>query len=224
MFGSSTDYPSGDLQLPAYRNAREFLDAVIQRYRKLSSYSDAGKSHRPNCRRDRLINFCTDYISPNNFRFNFESRHPYRRLRHLKAEVIVGCYQGTPYFFDRTYGSSPAIETLESIDLAIASATGISSGTAHTIGALLFPELSGFTLLDLRRIRFRRNRIIDGVPCISVSGLHPRGGRCTAWFGAHDLLLRRMVQNKFRQEELRTNIRVGHAIPEMLFTPPRINT
>jgi hypothetical protein len=144
-------------------------------------------------------------------------------LRHLKAETIVGSHHGTPYLFDRTYGSAPAIETPESIDLAIACATGISSGTAHTIAALLFPEVSGFTMLDLHRIRFRRNRIIDGVLCISVSGIHPRGGRYTAWFGIHDLLLRRVVRNKFRKEELRTNIRVDHALPEALFTPPRID-
>jgi len=208
--------------MPTYRNAREFLEAVFRHYRTLSSYSDTGKSHRPNCIRLRQVTFSTDFVAPNNFRFAFESPHPYRKLRHLKAEVIVGIHLGTPYFFDQTYSFPSAIETPESLEFAIAGATGISNGTAHTIGYLLFPEVGGNTILHLRRLRFRRNRIIDGVHCVSVSGLHPRGGRVTAWFGAHDLLLRRMVEYKFREEELHTNIRTGHALPGDLFLPPKI--
>ena len=208
--------------MPTYRNAREFVEAVIRRYRELGSYSDIGKSYRPNCRRERLCTFQTDFRAPTNFRFEFATPHPYRRLRHHVARAVVGICQGRPYLFDQSYSGEKSIEVPESLDLALAGATGISSGTAHTIGALIFPEVHGHTLLDLKRLRFRRNRSIDGVLCTAVSGLHPRGGRVTAWFGDSDLLLRRLVRSRFGTEELRTNVRANHELLEELFLPPPV--
>jgi hypothetical protein len=208
--------------MPTYRNAREFVEAVVQRYRALNTYSDTGKSYRPHCRRERLCLFATDYQSPSNFRFAFESPHPYRKLSHRWTKAVVGVHGARPYFFDESYSGDRTLEEPEDLDLAIAGATGISSGTAHTIAALLFPGISGFTLSDLRRLRFRMNRVIDGVNCTAVSGIHPRGGRLTAWFGEEDLLLRRLTRTRFRSEELRTNVRAGHILPEGLFAPPRV--
>ena len=208
--------------MPYFPNARAFVEASVQTYRELRSYSDCGKSHRPHCRRSRLCEFRTDYRADGNFRFEFETAHPYRKLKHLKARVVVGASDTKPYFFDVSYSGKQTVEEPESLDLALAGATGISSGTAHTIGALLFSEVGGFTLLDLRRMRFRRSRVIDGVECTAVSGLHPRGGRVTAWFGSKDLLLRRLVRVKFRSEELRTSIRVNHKLETELFSTPRV--
>jgi len=208
--------------MPTYQNAREFLNAVVQHYRQLASYSDTGKSHRPNCRRERLCEFRTDYRAPDNFRFEFASPHPSRRLRSHRARVVVGTYYAKPYFFDQSYWGETTMEAPDSLGLAVAGATGISSGTAHTIGALLFAEVGGFTLMDLRRPRFRKDRLVDGVRCKAISGMHPRGGRFTAWFGAEDLLLRRVVRLRFRSEELRTNVSSGHVLPDELFGPPRV--
>ena len=208
--------------MPTYRNAREFLEAVVHRYRGLDSYSDVGKSHRPNCRRDRLCVFQTDFRAPSDFRFEFETRHPYRKLKHLRVRTVVGSFEGRPYYYDQSYSDEPSLEHPESLDLAVAGATGVSSGTAHTIATLLFSEASGFTLLDLKRLRFRKDRVVDAVYCKAISGLHPRGGRVTVWFGQHDMLLRRQVRVMFRTEELRTSIQVGHHVPASRLAPPRI--
>jgi hypothetical protein len=208
--------------MPTYRNARAFVEAAIHRYRGLEAYSDLGKSHRPNCRRERLCTFRTDYRAPDNLRFEFASPHPYRRLKNHMTRAVVGAFQGRPYFFDENYSGEKSIEEPESLDLTLAGATGISSGTAHTIGALLLSEVQGITLLDLKRLRFRRDRTIDGIPCKAISGLHPRGGRVTAWFGDQDLLLRRLVRSRFRSEELRTNIHTNHGLPDELFLPPPV--
>lgn len=208
--------------MPSFQNARAFVEAAVHAYRQLQSYSDVGKSHRPHCRRTWLCEFRTDYRADGNFRFEFETAHPYRWLKHLRSRAVVGSANALPYFFDVSYSGEQTLEAPESLDLALAGATGISSGTAHSIGALLFPEVGGFTLLDLRRMRFRRNRMIDGVKCTAVSGLHPRGGRVTAWFGSEDLLLRRLVRVKFRSEELRTSIRTNHELPDELFSQPRV--
>jgi hypothetical protein len=122
--------------------------------------------------------------------------------------------------YSKHYSGPAGVEVSESLDLAIAGATGISSGTAHTIGALLFAEVSGFNLLDLRRVRFRRNRIVLGVPCICVSGLHPRAGRWSAWFGEQDMLLRRLYRSRFNSEELRFNPSTTAAFEREAFHVP----
>lgn len=210
--------------MPLYPNARAFLQAVYERYRSLEGYSDTGVSRSLGLRRPRICTFETSYLRPGLFRFAFETPHPSPRRKHLSSKCVVGHDGEAPYFFSKHYSGAEQLEHPESLDLAVAGATGISSATAHHIGSLLFVEISGFTLLDLRRVRFRRNRMVLGVPCISVSGHHPRGGRYTAWFGADDLLLRRLYRSRFNTEELRFNVSTrSNSRPED-FHAPRVET
>jgi hypothetical protein len=206
--------------MSTFTNAREFLDAVVLRYRGLSAYSDSGKSHRPNCELSNLCLFETDYRAPRDFRFAFTSPHPYRGLKNRWITHVAGLSGSETYLSTRTYSGRESMTRPGSLDMLVAGATGISKGTAHTIAELLFEEVGGYGLLALRRLRFRPSRVIDGVRCTAVSGLHPRSGRFTAWFGTDDLLLRRLVDFQSRSEELRMNIRVGHALPDDRFAIP----
>lgn len=208
--------------MPLYPNARAFLISVYERYRALDAYSDTGLSRSLGRRHPRLCTFATSYSRPNLFRFEFESPHPSPRRRHLFSRCVVGHDGKAPFLYFKHYTGDAGVELPESLDLAVASATGISSGTAHTIGSLLFSEVSGFTLLDLRRLRFRPNRVIGGVQCVCISGLHPRGGRYTAWFGADDLLLRRLYRSKFNSEEVRFNPSTAKSHPIESFAQPRV--
>lgn len=190
--------------MPLYPNAREFLRAVETRYRSLPGYSDTGLSRSFGSRKPRMCTFETAYAAPTRFRFAFETSHPYHPLAHHVSKDVIGTDGTTVYFYSRSYDGRTDVEHPESLMMAVAGATGISSGTAHTIGALLFEEVGGFRLTDMRRIRFRSTREVDGVKCVAVSGLHPGGrGRVTAWFGTEDLLLRRLVRNRMKSEELR---------------------
>ncbi len=116
------------------------------------------------------------------------------------------------------------MEQEKSLEMAVAGATGISSGTAHTIGELLFDEVGGSSFLDLKRIRFRRTREIDGVHCVAISGLHPNGGRITAWFGVDDLLLRRKLRKHSRgkTDELRFRVESDSDCSLDFFCIPKI--
>ena len=210
--------------MPLFANARTFLEAVYTRYRALDSYSDSGLSRSRGTRHPRLCAFETKFQRPHFLRFAFESPHPYRKRRHLVSRCIVS-HDGTyAYLYASHYSSSSTLEQQESLDMALAGATGISSGTAHTIGALLFSDVSGFNMLHLKRPRFRRSRVVEGVPCTCVSGLHPRGGRFTAWFGTEDLLLRRLYRSRFNSEELRFSPQANPSIPREAFHAPRSAT
>lgn len=197
-----------------FRNAREFVIAAVARYRELSSYSDVGvvrSGHRtlpPSCW------FETDFQRPGAFRFQFIRPHAHRRLRfHRLTKYIAGSDGTSPYFYAEERGHKPLIERESSLELAVAGATGISQGAAHTIGALLLPTVGGFELTMLRKLRFRTSRPLDGVMCTVVSGLHPwGGGRYTAWFGT-DLLLRLLIRHRSCEEEVRFNIRVDEEVP-----------
>ena len=168
-------------------------------------------------RRPWPCTFETRFRRPTLLRFAFESPHPSRRRQHMVSRCVVG-HDGTRPFFWASHYSSPAqLDHPESLDLALAGATGISSGTAHTIGALLLPDITGFNLLDLRRQRFRKGRIVQGVHCTCVSGLYPRGGRCTAWFGTEDLLLRRRYRSRFNMEEVRFDPQANPVLALELF-------
>jgi outer membrane lipoprotein-sorting protein len=209
-------------RMPLYANAREFLSAVEARYRSLPAYSDTGVARSFSLRRPRTCTFETAYVAPGHFRFAFETPHPYRPLAHHVSRDVIGTDGNTVYFYSRSYGGQAELEYPESLLMAVAGATGISSGTAHTIGALLFEEIGGFRLTDMRRIRFRSMREFMGVKCVVVSGLHPGGrGRVTAWFGAEDLLLRRLVRYRMKAEELRFNPKPLFSGGQDAFQAPR---
>ena len=207
-----------------YPNARAYLQAVYDHYRSLESYCDSGISRSLGRKHPRLCSFNTKFRRPSLFRFAFERSHPNARRRHLLTTCVVGHDGTAPYFYAKHYSAPAEVERPESLDMALAGATGISSGTAHTIGALLFKEVSGFNLLDLRRIRFRPHKVVLGVPCVCVSGIHPRGGRYTAWFGAGDMLLRRLFRSNFNSEKLRYNPSGACAIDPEVFHAPSVET
>jgi hypothetical protein len=187
---------------------KTFLEAVQQRYRQLQHYADHGSVHRTRQNAGGPCTFATEYQRGGTFKFSFSKGHPYLPLRsRFVSHWEIGIDSaGTPYFIAQYPGSEPERQDEQSLALAVAGATGISSGAAHTIGTLLFDEIGGMPLTHWKRLRFRRMRMVDGILCIAVSGRHPRGGRMLACFGADDLLLRRL-QRKFaggrRSEERR---------------------
>ena len=117
-----------------YPNARAYLQAVYERYRSLQGYCDTGVSRSLGRRYPRICKFETKYQHPNLFRFAFESPHPNKRRQHLSTKCVVGHDGTAPYFFSQHYSGPANLEHEESLDIAVAGATGISSGTAHTIG------------------------------------------------------------------------------------------
>lgn len=207
--------------MATYRNAREFLDALTAHYRALSSYSDVGVV-RPIWKPDPLSCwFETQYESPGRFRFQFIRPHPYRKLRHLLTKYIAGSDGSAAYFVTEEGGRLPTVEEQESLEMAVAGATGISQGTAHTIGGLLLECVGGFSFSMLQRPRFRSSRHFDGVACYRVSGVFPPIGRFTLWVGAQDFLLRKVVNHRHRKEEVRFNISANQPINFEVFCVPK---
>lgn len=201
-------------------NPRALIARVIARYRSLRSYSDRGIVRDVSVSRD-AVQFSTAYRRPTRFRFEFESPHPYRPLRHKAARCQIGLDGAAPYFWSLSYDGEEKLERDEPFELVVAGATGISRGSAHTIAALLFPAVGGLEFFHLKSLRPCRGRVVDGIPCLGVSGKHPTGGRIEAFFGRRDLLLRRVDYRRFKQSQIRRMVRTSasHA-RRKTFAPP----
>ena len=204
-----------------YPSARALLNQVLKKYRALDTYVDHGVV-RPTFSDGPLTCwFETDFSKPDYFRFQFIRPHPHRRLRNLRlTKYIVGNDGTKTYFSSQERGCRTRIDIEDGLAMAVAGATGISRGAAHTIGALFFEDIGGFELTMLTGLRFRRSRMFDGVMCYRISGEHPRGGRYTVWFGTEDLLLRKLVSHRFRSEEIRFDIRIDASISATRFAVP----
>ena len=89
------------------------------------------------------VSFATYFRRPNYFRFEWSTHHPYEGLRHIRTHrVLWSIKKGVFLYSSRT----DSIEQKKSISLAIAGATGVSSGSAQRVLSLLMPEIGGDTL------------------------------------------------------------------------------
>jgi hypothetical protein len=137
--------------MPTADHAKALLEEVAARYASMTSYSDCGAVHTQLIYNDRMFTtiFSTLYKKPSLYRFEFERPHPYPPLQNIITRRAVVFDGSTAYTWKQTGTDDPQTEFAESFSLAIAAATGVSSGSAHRIGRLLIPAIGGLSILDL---------------------------------------------------------------------------
>ena len=64
-------------------------------------------------------------------------------------------------------------EPYQSLGLAVAALTGVTSGVSHCVPSLLLPELGGRTLGDLGTVRLVRSDTVNAGHCHVVEGVYP---------------------------------------------------
>lgn len=206
--------------MPTYLSAKDVIAAVIERYRALQVYSDQGYVITRLPGHDEFIcSFQTALGPKGDFRFAFQRPHPYWRLRHKISRHIVGRAHGQAYFASARSGAAMTVETWPDLVIPIAAATGISSGAGHTIGRLLFPEIGGWSLAELKRPRLRSPQWLDGVLCYRVTGLQGRR-RMSVFAGMHDLLIRKIAARNGSHEEVRQALDLDTVQPDDFFEVP----
>ncbi len=103
--------------------------------------------------------------------------------------------------------------------MAIAGATGVSRGGAHTIPALLMADVGGFILPHLERLKLEETEC-DGTACYRISAHHPYGDLYKVDISCDDLLIRRVNEpdsDGVASDEIRREIRVDEPIDEQDF-------
>jgi len=136
------------------------LVQVGQTYRGLKSYSDRGfiqSRDDPDSVESDItkLSFSTHFRRPNFFRFEW-------RCSDLEGVNVIWC-DGKSAFNKYRYdkNATPA----KNLILAIAGATGVSGGTAHTVPALLMEEVGGNKLTDMKNSVYRGAEIVNGEDC-----------------------------------------------------------
>ena len=200
--------------------ARSLLNQMAEKYSRLVSYQDEGEvvttyDEETGGRIEKLP-FKTSFKRPNLFRFEWTDYF----LSKLGKKRVVWS-NGKDAF---TYWEPDRYEKEEYLGLAIAGATGVSSGSAHTVSRLLIAdEVSGFSVTELKDPSLLGEEIFEGVMCYHIKGAHPHGEFYELWIGKSDLLLRKVRQetkdaDKVRtEEEIRRNIHVDDQIANALF-------
>ena len=206
--------------MASYSSAKEFVNAVIARYRAMVNYTDTGYVKARLGAADHVIYFQTARGEGGDFRFSFDRPHPYPPLRHRVTRHVVGRCSGKSYFSSNRPDGRNSVVLRDDFGLAIAGASGISVGAAHSIALLLFEEVGGCSFADLKRPRLRSPKEVDGVSCYRVTGLQNRHP-VTLFVGIHDLIIRKIAYRRFKIDEIRLNIDTHTVHPPEHFHVPR---
>lgn len=148
--------------------AEDVIAALKTAYASCHTYADTG------CVRTVFLNpdgstkfvstkpFETAFVRPDRFRFEFSSHHP--GLTEYSRYIIAVNGPDVRKWWD----ISPGVERPESLALALAGATGVSGGSAHTVPALLLPETERARLGERAAPSLMADAEWDGVPCYRI--------------------------------------------------------
>jgi hypothetical protein len=207
--------------------ADAILHQMAHTYSTLASYTDTGAVRVLSPGGDLFTEttFETAFARPKLFRFAWVAHHPDPRRRGLELRSVIWsdgtrAYEqyGTAYAVHSQLGK---VQVAESLGMAIAGATGVSEGAAHTVPRLLMPEIEGFSLEELQTPVIVAIEDIEGTACYHIRGSHPTGGKIDIWLGNSDYLIR-VVQMQLAgmlQREIRRDIRTNEPIPAAKFVP-----
>jgi len=204
--------------------SKEIIKRMEEAYANSKSYSDSGVVKNVLIRTDstRTVEkpFATAFIRPDRFRFEFKEKRQGNRERRF---IIYRKGKDV-----QTYWDVDKDLKLESLDRAVAAATGVSSESAITIPAMLLPS----EIKWRRAIRFHKPKridddIFDKVDCYRINDLI-FGSPATFWIDKKAFLLRRVYLEQefedFRAQRTTTYkpILNGEVMDKMLeFNPPK---
>ncbi len=204
-------------------NPQQIVAQMRQAYAALQSYSDTGVLliHMPGDTAPQEIPFQTAFDRPGKFRFAWTTSHPYRPLRHLETRHAIWSGAAGVYSWRQASGGEPTMKPIESLNLAMAAAAGVSGGASLTVAGLLMNDV-GPSMADIDWRQLVGNETVDGVDCHHIAGRHARLGQYDAWIGRHDHLLRKLGFHVLGvpHEEFRRGIQLNASIPEQTFTAP----
>jgi outer membrane lipoprotein-sorting protein len=204
--------------------AKELIDRMGKVYADCNSYRDTGVVTtvfiEAGSEWTEKKPFQTGFVRPNRFRFEYtdEKRNgaEYRYIVWRKGDEV-----------QTWWDVSPGIEKPESLGLALAGATGVSGGSAHTIPELLLgEEVGGISLTAITKIKRIEDAEFDNVDCFRVTGVFVDNPE-RIWIDKETFLIRRIDTqvefDDFRTDETTTYdpaINEEIADSKLAFDPP----
>ncbi|OYW01307.1 MAG: hypothetical protein B7X11_04125 [Acidobacteria bacterium 37-65-4] len=156
---------------PDPQPAKEILARTAQVYAECASYRDTGSVvttfHTGDGTSTRELSFSTAFVRPDRFHFEYAEE---------------GSSTGAPEYVIWRHGGEvrswwdlrPGVKKEDSLNMALAAATGVSAGSAHTVPSLLMPkEVEGRRLSDLTDAVHKADEPVEGHACFVVEGKIP---------------------------------------------------
>jgi outer membrane lipoprotein-sorting protein len=226
LLGTSLVLTASAAQTPAAEDpsAREILDRMAQVYADCASYRDSGVVRTlfidPKGNHTVEKPFTTAFVRPGRLRFEYREKRGL--LGQDSRHIVWSDGRETQSWWD----IAPGVRKEESLDMALAGATGVSGGSAHTIPSLLLPEVKGLRLTDITEVRQVENAKLGESECFRIEGKLSQSPT-TLWIDKSSFLVRRIDErhqlSTFSTEETTTYDPVinGEIGEEMLaFAPP----
>ena len=201
----STELPArADEPRPDTLKAQDVLDRLAKVNAGCNTYRDTGvvKTVFVEATGSWAVEkpFTTAFVRPDRFRFQYaETRGglDHRFIVWRKGDEIRAWWTVKPGF-----------EKRDSLELALAGATGVSGGSAHTVPALLLPnEVGGRRLTDIAEATRAEDATIDTVNYFRIRGTFG-DVPMTLWIDKNTFLVRRIDSTKtignFSTEETTT--------------------
>ena len=210
---------------PEALTARDLLDRMAKAYAGCKSYRDSGVVQTVFVKADGSLAvekpFRTAFVRPDRFRFEFSQKGPDGKVSRY---IIWRKGQDIQTWWDL----EPGVKKPESLNLALAGATGVSGTSAHTVPRLLLPKaVEGRSLLELTDVRRVGDARLGKAECYRVAGKFA-ANPMTLWIDKKTFLVRKIEQQMkfpdFRAEQTTTYEPVaGAEVPEAAldFHPPR---
>jgi hypothetical protein len=166
------------------------LNKVRETYLGFSSYSDSGTVKIvPPIGKGKATEFKTYFVRPDKVRFEWNSWHPFQGDLDspMKSAIWSDGERSNILFMGDQKGT-------DGISLAIAGATGVSSGSVHMILKLLFPEGIQITGVwhEMQNVKLLDDEEIGGSCCYHLIGETKRPDDTEAWISKNNLVVRRL--------------------------------
>src|SRR5262245_54578520 len=145
----------------------QILAAMAQAYERCATYRDSGHVATLFLNPDGTLShtslqpFRTAFVRPDRYRFEYNDEGS-RCIIWADGQDVL-----------RWWDVDPGVKRPESLGLALAGATGVSGGSAHTVPALLMPEeVGGRLLTDLADLVLLGEGQIGGAACYRIRAQH----------------------------------------------------
>lgn len=181
--------------------AQQILDKMATTYATCKSYRDSGVvtndfgPHNATDRYPRHIDikpFRTAFVRPDQFRFEYDDATP-------DKPYIIWAKGGEvrTWWHVRQQLGQPGVESPPSLDHGVGGATGVSSGSAHTIPVLLLPDqITGARLSAMTDLTRLPDETLHGTPCFKLDGKYGFGHTpTTLWLEKETYLIRRIAED-----------------------------
>lgn len=184
--------PAQDAVSPGM-TAAQIIAQMEEAYATCTTYTDSGEIHKTFHRdgRVKIIRFETAFIRPDRFRFEFNQADRHNPEGPRQRYIV---WQDGRHVRRWSYAREQ-VNRKATLSLAIAGATGVSSGVAHYVPRLMIPEIDGGSVTDGRFTRIDDVTLAIDATGESVDCYRLVGSEFELWIGTQDFLLRRVIRD-----------------------------